>query len=470
MLAGSPPFDYSCDRTRRRPGTRATPIAFVVVGGLLTAVVTPGRAPAALSGVRGQVTLDTLTTLSALVASYLSLSRYRRQRLARDLIVCLSLSLLFLSNFGFCLVPGLSVGSALGRIPAAPIVAGSIAAGLFALAAFFGDRQVKDAFVSLLTAAICAGLLLFLSGLIGSMFSTRSTVALVWSDKFFMTTDRALFAVEIAGAVLFAVAALGWWRLGHYDKDTLAVAFAVASVVAAISRMNYALAASSSSPRIITASVFRLGFCVILLVGSATEIRGHVRQRAQSAVLEERRRIARDLHDGLAQELRYAATQSLRIGTPAGNAVAHFLDRALDESRWAIAALVRPIDEPFDAALTHVVEKVVPPFGPSVKLRLDAGIDFPLPVREQLLKITREAVANATRHAAASELEVWLSSRGGTTLTVSDNGKGFDPEELKHRTDCFGLVSMRERAEALGGEFGLESQPRKGTTVTVRIP
>jgi signal transduction histidine kinase len=240
--------------------------------------------------------------------------------------------------------------------------------------------------------------------------------------------------------------------------------------MAALSRLNYALADSSSSPRIITASVFRIGFFVLLLVGSAMEFRGYARQRAQSAVLEERRRIARDLHDGLAQELRYAATQSLRMGTPAGNVVAHSLDRALDESRRAIAALIRPIDEPFDVALARVVEEVVPPLGARVKLSLAPGIDIPLYVREQLLKVAREAVVNATRHAAASELEVRLSSRGGTTLTVSDDGRGFDPEELKGLTDRFGLVSMRERSEALGGNFCLESRPGRGTTVTVHVP
>jgi signal transduction histidine kinase len=187
-------------------------------------------------------------------------------------------------------------------------------------------------------------------------------------------------------------------------------------------------------------------------------------------VLAERRRIARDLHDGLAQELRYAATQSLRIGTPAGYLLAHSLDRALDESRRAIAALTRPIDEPFDAALAHVVEEVVPPLGARVRLSLESGIDIPLQVREQLLKVAREAVVNATRHAAASCLEVSLSGRGGTTLTVSDDGRGFDPEDLKHLTERFGLMSMRERTEALGGHFALESRPGRGTTVTVHVP
>jgi signal transduction histidine kinase len=384
----------------------------------------------------------------------------------------MSLSLLFLSNLGFSLIPGLSVGSFLGRIPAAPIVAGTISAGLFTLAAFLGDRRVGHAFVSvsLLAAAICAGLLLLLSGLIGSMFSIRSAAALASADRFFMTTDRGLLAVEMAGALLFAAAALGWWRRGQNGKDTLAAGFALASVMAALSRLNYALATSSSSPRIITASVFRLGFCVMLLVGSAVEIRGYARQSARSAVLAERRRIARDLHDGLAQELRYAATQSLRIGTPAGYLLAHSLDRALDESRRAIAALTRPIDEPFDAALAHVVEEVVPPLGARVRLSLESGIDIPLQVREQLLKVAREAVVNATRHAAASCLEVSLSSRGGTTLTVSDDGRGFDPEDLKHLTERFGLMSMRERTEALGGHFALESRPGRGTTVTVHVP
>jgi signal transduction histidine kinase len=91
-------------------------------------------------------------------------------------------------------------------------------------------------------------------------------------------------------------------------------------------------------------------------------------------------------------------------------------------------------------------------------------------VAEQLVRIVREAVTNATRHGGADLVELRVVGGRELVLTVADNGSGFDAETPPNGRSGFGLISMQERAEALGGVFVLRSAPGAGTTVEVRIP
>ena len=98
-------------------------------------------------------------------------------------------------------------------------------------------------------------------------------------------------------------------------------------------------------------------------------------------------------------------------------------------------------------------------------------MEVPLATREALVRISREAVANAVRHGSAGQVRLTLSRADDLRLTVSDDGCGFDPG-ARARTPAagFGLVSMRERAEALGGTLAVVSAPGAGTTIDVVVP
>ena len=87
------------------------------------------------------------------------------------------------------------------------------------------------------------------------------------------------------------------------------------------------------------------------------------------------------------------------------------------------------------------------------------------PAKEEVLRIVREAVTNAARHGKARRVGIVLTAMDGQSLTIRDDGEGFDPASTN---GGFGLLSMRERARAIGGELSVDSRPGEGTTVTLK--
>jgi signal transduction histidine kinase len=145
------------------------------------------------------------------------------------------------------------------------------------------------------------------------------------------------------------------------------------------------------------------------------------------------------------------------------------VQRALDESRGAISALGRPVHEPFPLALAHTAEEVAARLGARVELDIDAQVTVPPAWEEALTRILREAVANAVRHGRARRVIVRLGDADGILLRVTDDGDGFDTNGPRSEAS-FGVAGMKERAEALGGAFKLDSRPGHGTSVEVMLP
>jgi len=255
--------------------------------------------------------------------------------------------------------------------------------------------------------------------------------------------------------------------------DELMRWLAAGSLLAAFSRLHYIMFPSLYSEWVYSGDFLRLGFYVMLLAGAVGEIRRYWTGLARAAAVEERRRIARDLHDGLAQELAYIVSEVRWLTNHGGGAstlrnVNAAADRALDESRRAIAALTRGDDESLDVALAQAAEEVADRVGTTVRLNLEPAPPIDATTQEALLRIAREAIANAGRHSNADEVVVDLSVNGSVRLRISDEGDGFDVAEVDD--DRFGLVSMRERAEALNAEFLVISSPGRGTSVEVALP
>jgi signal transduction histidine kinase len=209
------------------------------------------------------------------------------------------------------------------------------------------------------------------------------------------------------------------------------------------------------------------------------------RKLREQAATEERDRIARELHDGLAQILGYVNTkaQAVRLllarGQPeAAQGQLSQLEEAaaevLADIRQAILGLrlsARP-DLDLAAKLRSFVDQFRRQSGLPVHLDLpdDTRRLHLAPATEiELLRIVQEALANIRKHADARS--AWLSleaSRAGLRLTIADDGSGFDPLQPT-ADDHFGLLSMRERAEAIGAEFEIDSGPGRGTRVTVHL-
>jgi signal transduction histidine kinase len=187
----------------------------------------------------------------------------------------------------------------------------------------------------------------------------------------------------------------------------------------------------------------------------------------RQATSEERRRVARDLHDGLAHELAFIASKARRIGAPREmNELSGAADRALDEARRAITVLSLSAPQSLVAALTQTAEDLGARLGVPVLVDLDEHVDVEADVAEQLLRIVREGLTNAAVHADAHYVTVTLrEAADGCRLVIADDGRGFDPGNVDPTR--FGLVSMRERAASLGGSFTVDSSPGRGTCLEV---
>jgi signal transduction histidine kinase len=293
------------------------------------------------------------------------------------------------------------------------------------------------------------------------------------SDSPHLTGDTLQLVLLAVTFALYLVATAGFVRRAETTNDELFGWFALASPFGAAAAANYFLFPSLYPAWVYSADLFRLGFYLMLALGAAREIAAWQEQLAEAAASGERRRIARDLHDGLAQELAFIVGQTRSLVEGSGeegpfSQIAAAAERALDESRTAIAALSRKVDEPLDVALAQAAEDVAARTGAHIRFELTPGIQVAPDVREDLARIVREAVSNASRHGEASNVTVALSNTNGIRVSVSDDGKGFDPEAPRRRG--FGLTSMRERAEMRGATVVVRSEPGVGTKVEVVLP
>jgi signal transduction histidine kinase len=204
-------------------------------------------------------------------------------------------------------------------------------------------------------------------------------------------------------------------------------------------------------------------------------------QAEQAATLEERQRLARELHDAVTQSLyslvllseagrRYASLGNLEQ-------VEHHLSRLGETSQQALKEMrllvyeLRPLALQkigLDGAIRQRLEAVEKRAGIRTHLAIQGDLDLPGKLDEELYRIAQEALNNALKHAHASEVTVKIRGSNHTyELEVSDNGDGFDLSNLPG--GGFGLDSMRERAERLGGRLEIISQPGTGTLVCLHL-
>ena len=223
-----------------------------------------------------------------------------------------------------------------------------------------------------------------------------------------------------------------------------------------------------------------------VLAAHAAVLMEHGRLYEQSrelSVLDERNRLARELHDALTQtlfslRLTVEAAASLLPTDPARAAeelatARHLLDATFAELRVLVFELRPPAleDDGLAATLTKHLAVVGRAHGLAVAVSAAGQAELPADVERELFRIVQEAVSNAVRHARAKSLDVSLVFGGSAvTASVRDDGVGFDPAARAVRSRHLGLTSMRERAAALGGRLVVDSAAGEGTTVRVEVP
>ena len=460
---------------------RSTTIAVALGAASVTVllIVLPWTEPAYRSA-SGHAMIETAAALIALLVSYLVLGRFARDGQLTDLILGCALVILAMTNLAFAVIPA-SGGSAFDRLYLWTPVGGRLLGALgFAAAAVAGSRRILNRphgawpYVAGALATLVA--LAVVLALAGSHLPVPLDPAASPPDPANpeLVGNAALLVIQLVSAAFYAVAAVGFTRRSARTKDELLGWFGLAAVLAAFANLNYFLFPSLYSEWVYTGDLFRIATYVVLFVGAVRQIASFQRELAGTAVLEERRRLARELHDGLSQELAFISSQSrwLAAGNPDKDQLkmlSQSAQRALDESRSAIAALTRPLDEPLETAVAQAAEEVADRVGVKLRLDLEPGLRLESMAREGLLRIVREAV-HAARHGDATTARVTLAGRGGgVCLQVDDDGTGFDPDDRRRMLE-FGVTSMRERAEALGGSLQVRSSPGKGTEIEVVIP
>lgn len=212
------------------------------------------------------------------------------------------------------------------------------------------------------------------------------------------------------------------------------------------------------------------------------------KETGQMAIMEERNRIAREIHDTLAQGFTgiilqlEAVEQALEQGKP--ESVTSHLNKARSLARGSLSEARRSVWNLRPEALEKMrlpdaIKQEVTRFSQTNNIK--ASFDFSGDSQElrpdtetAILRISQEALANIRKHAKATEVKVKLDyDKSDVILTVSDNGQGFATESVSDnavKRKGFGLISMRERARNAGGNFNVESEVGQGTIVKVTLP
>lgn len=231
---------------------------------------------------------------------------------------------------------------------------------------------------------------------------------------------------------------------------------------------------------------------MVASISRNAEAQEKITQVRQQAMLDERERIARELHDGVAQFLGYVSTKIMAIRKlldknepQAALKQIDQITQAVDDQSVDVRAsiiglkLAERSGEELSASLREYVrqcnllmdlpiELIIEPR--AEKTRLNPEVEL------HLVRIVQEAISNVRKHARAKQVQVKLAIVGEANagdmlvLTIRDDGVGFDPWQWKEgRQPHFGLQSMRERAELAGAEFSVVSKPVMGTTVTLQL-
>lgn len=428
--------------------------------------------------------LDSVDACIAMLLAYLLLGRLRRTCRLQDLLLVVSLVLLGVVGLGLSLSSAHLSEAARDTIGVwLPASLRTGAALLIAWAALVPATALRRRLVAWgVTTPLVSAL-----AVVGLLWVVRDSLPIAVTASAPATPDHpvieghwVLVAAQALSAGCFLFASVQFARQAHARVDEVLRWLGPACALLGFARVNYLLFPSQYSGWLYTGDLLRTAGYACLLVGATREIGRYWATQADLAVVEDRRRLARELPDGVVQELSWIKSEarvlSRMLDGPAdavpggGSSVQSILDasdRALDEARTAVDVLGRDTGEPLGYAVHRAARDVAERYGGRVAVELDGSVRADQRQRHALVRITREAVGNALRHGGAEGVRITLAATPtGGRLVVHDDGRGFDVERAAGASG-YGLTSMRARAVGLPGTFALRSAPGDGTTVEV---
>jgi signal transduction histidine kinase len=311
----------------------------------------------------------------------------------------------------------------------------------------------------------------------------------------------ALPAMDLPGVVAQVLVALLYLRGAQLYREVYrqrgrryAGYLSAALLVASFAQINWAILPGIAQGVVSADDVLRATFSVIILLGIDAQSRADVRALrlanarlqalrsadAERASLEASARLAREVHDGLSQDLWLAKLTQARLAQVPGmpddakalaSDIGEAVDRALGGARAVLATMRTGSDGP---TVGESLERVVEDFGERSGIRTEytsSGSEPALPSRTgaELIRIVQEALTNVRKHADATVVRVTATwGRSTFEVTIVDNGRGFDPGSVDGST--FGITGMRERAGLIGAEITVSSRPKDGTRVVLKMP
>lgn len=503
------------ERDRLRPGRLDLflTIAVVALTGLTAGTLGDPELRLLVSDRTLDVAGNSLVTLSSAGLAVLSVARYRESGRLSSLFQ--GSALLVLAGTGglnallVLLKLDGQVGLSLGLPEQLPLyvvtLAHLLAAVLFAfgaVAAVVGvharPASVRRIILGPALAIGVLGVMLYpVRGFLPPLISDEGIQALLQAPKTPIPlpgVQPLMLAIVGFTAVLLIGAALGFRFASRRRQAPVSEAvLAVALVIAAFAEVHFAIFPGIYTGLVTTGDGLRLAFSLTLLLGIDAEARADLRAlrtayaaldqmrvtEAERAALEERARLAREIHDGLAQHLWFAKLKHDRLtgllpeeARGLSAEVGQALDAAIVEARQALVTMRTSPDQ--DLPLADLMARTVEDFGQRSGLRVRfTADDLPatIPARQQaeLLRVVQEALTNVGKHADATMVRVLATMDAGEmVVTVTDNGRGFDPAIIPD--EGLGLRGMEERARLMGGQLGISSEPSDGTSVSVRLP
>lgn len=341
-------------------------------------------------------------------------------------------------------------------------------------------------------------LAVLLAALVGRLFDPPDALLIITFDDPSGLPNNTPFgaAIHLTTAALFFVGAYVSRSLWHAGRSVIDGWISVGLVFAGFAELHWALYPSAHPGQVSTADLLVLVFSACLLAGIGSAFRAGQRELrtanielaelrhadVERAALEERARLARELHDGLAQDLWLAKLRTGELlameGMPiearrAAEGAVAAIDVGLADARDAVAALRGPThaESGFCNLLRRSVEDHGDRFGLRVEFTFEGDHTARIAPRSQaeILRITQEALSNVARHADATVVGVRLAIHDDRiTLRVADNGHGFDVTSVG--PERYGLASMRERAALISGRIRIASSPETGTLVILTAP
>jgi signal transduction histidine kinase len=462
------------------PKALAVRVALVALGLSVAFTAIPGVGKAVRSD-STHVAIATAGAIAVGLSAAMIAGRVLSTARLSDALLGAGLTVLAASTLFFSLIPAIGAGhhrtfstwsAESGRL---------IAAVLFIAAALATHRALDDPsrslravmFGSLSALAACVVVIAALTSVLPAIDEPAQLPRHVAPDL--LSGPTLLTIWDLVLALTYAGGAVALALRAEREADPFLGWMAAGLGLLAIARLDFALVPAQYTEYVYVGDVVVLIAFLVLLVGAGIEVISRQRALAAAAIAEERRRLARDLHDGLAQELAFISAQTRRVvnGSEEYTGATELLaaaDRALEESRLTISGLARSADdEPLERTVVAAGTSAAARAGVEIEFDLDHGIEVPPEVRQAILRVQSQAIVNAAVHGHARRIEVRLRGTPGVRFEVVDDGDGFDPDAPR-RPDAVGLVSMSERAAALGADLRIVSRPGSGARVELVLP